>query len=55
MNRFDGYNRHDFHYPNTSREAFGSSFQPEEKRSTGKEVLFYGFVIALVLLKLAIL
>jgi hypothetical protein len=54
MNRFDGYNRHDFHYPNTSREAFGSNFHVEEKKSSGKEVLFYVCIVALVLLKLAL-
>lgn len=55
MSRFDGYNRHDFHYPNTSREAFGSNYYGEEKKSTSKDIWFYGFVAGLVVLKLLIL
>lgn len=31
MNRFDGYNRHDYHFPTSCREAFGSNFYEEEK------------------------
>lgn len=35
MNRFEGYNRNDFHFNRTSREAFGhylssKDFEPED-------------------------
>lgn len=55
MNRFDGYNRHDFHYPNTSREAFGSNFYPQEKKSKSKDYWFYGFAAGILILKMMIL
>jgi hypothetical protein len=41
MDRFDGYNRHDFHHPRTTREAFGSGFHVENEPSKVKEVLMW--------------
>ena len=41
MDRFDGYNRHDFHHPRTTREAFGSGFHVEEEPSKVKEVILW--------------
>jgi hypothetical protein len=31
--RFDGYNRHDFNFPRTSREAFGTEFYVPKSKS----------------------
>lgn len=45
MNRFDGYNRNDFHYARTAREAFGSEFEANEVSSKGEIALI---VISLV-------
>lgn len=39
--RFNGYNRHDFHYSRTSRDAFGSPFYPEKKPQPFKEFLIW--------------
>ena len=51
MNRFDGYNRHDFHHPRTTREAFGSGFHVEKETSKTKEFLgwiaYAGFILVL--------
>jgi hypothetical protein len=41
MDRFDGYNRHDFHHPRTTREAFGSGFHVEKEPSKLKEVILW--------------
>lgn len=41
MDRFDGYNRHDFHHPRTTREAFGSGFHIEKAPSRWKGVAFW--------------
>jgi hypothetical protein len=41
MDRFDGYNRHDFHHPRTTREAFGSGFHVDEEPSKVKEVILW--------------
>ena len=41
MDRFDGYNRHDFHHPRTTREAFGSGFHVEKEPSKVKEVILW--------------
>jgi TRAP-type C4-dicarboxylate transport system permease small subunit len=41
MDRFDGYNRHDFHHPRTTREAFGSGFHIEKEPNRVKEVLLW--------------
>lgn len=55
MSRFDGYNRHDFHHPRTSREAFGTEFHVEKKPSRLKEVLLWSaYVIGLIGLMLLI-
>ena len=53
MNRFDGYNRHDYHFPTSSREAFGSNFYPEEpklKVNVFSIAAIVGFVILFVLI-----
>lgn len=31
--RFDGYNRHDFNFPRTSRDAFGTDFYVDKRKS----------------------
>jgi hypothetical protein len=49
MGRFDGYNRHDFHHPRTSREAFGSGFRIEKEPSKLKEVLLWVAYVACVI------
>lgn len=41
MNRYDGYNRNDFHYARTSREAFGNNFYIEKKPQPFKEFLIW--------------
>lgn len=48
MSRFDGYNRGDYHFPNTSREAFGMNWYPEkESRWTVlKGFAYYAAVVA---------
>lgn len=46
MKRFDGYNRSDFHYARTAREAFGSEFESNEVSSKGEIVVI---VISLVI------
>ena len=49
IERFYGYNRHDYYYPRSSREAFGSHFEAEsEVRDSWLEVV--GFVVALTAL-----
>ncbi len=30
IERFNGYNRHDYYYPRSSREAFGSNYEADE-------------------------
>jgi hypothetical protein len=53
MSRFDGYNRHDFHHPRTSREAFGTGFHVEKKPSVlweiTKWVAYYAVMFILLL------
>lgn len=51
--RFDGYNRHDFHYARTSRDAFGSPFYPEKKPQPVKDFLkWLAFSVGLVCLSI---
>lgn len=45
MNRFDGYNRHDFYYPRSTKEAFGSDFQVDDEPSEVKEFALWGAYI----------
>lgn len=48
MSRFDGYNRNDFHYPRTSREAFGDEFhvaKPRTKLSIARKIVLWIVVI----------
>jgi hypothetical protein len=51
MSRFDGYNRHDFHHPRTTREAFGSGFYVEKTASVWRALLgwiaYAGFILVL--------
>jgi hypothetical protein len=51
MKRFDEYNRNDFYYARTAREAFGGNFYIDKKQSTFKSFLrwlmFTGFLICL--------
>jgi hypothetical protein len=55
MSRFDGYNRNDFHYARTTREAFGDNFYVEKKPQTVKEFLIWLVcVVALVCLSLVL-
>lgn len=49
MRRFDGYNRHDFHFPRTSKEAFGSNFNVVNKKSMIEVILVSIFVIFVTL------
>lgn len=49
MDRFDGYNRHDFHHPRTTREAFGSGFHVEKEPSKLKEVLLWVCYVVCIL------
>jgi hypothetical protein len=53
MSRFDGYNRHDFHHPRTSREAFGTGFYVEKEPSKVRE--FVGWVAYVVCIGLLLL
>ncbi len=51
MSRFDGYNRNDFHYARTSREAFGDKFYvEEEEHQSVKAVVFIVCIVLLVTL-----
>lgn len=55
MSRFDGYNRNDFHYPRTSREAFGDEFhvdKPVSKWSIAKTLVVWTVCAWLVLVLL---
>ena len=53
MSRFDGYNRNDFHYARTTREAFGDNFYIEKEPQTVKEFLILIVcIVALVCLSL---
>jgi hypothetical protein len=52
--RLDGYNRHDYYYPRSSREAFGydgdadvSTFNMEETRS--KSIYLIYILLAIIL------
>lgn len=49
MDRFDGYNRHDFHHPRTTREAFGSPFHVTEEPNKFKEfALWLCYVVCIL-------
>lgn len=54
MDRFNGYNRNDFHYARTSREAFGSNFYTEEKSHFFRDLAYWVvfFVLLAVISKL---
>lgn len=45
LNRFSGYNRHDYYYPRTSREAFGSEYELEVPKATSKLEMLYWVAI----------
>lgn len=47
--RFHGYNRHDFHYPRTAKEAFGSEYYPVEKDKPLRNILRYLMYIAIII------
>jgi hypothetical protein len=49
MDRFDGYNRHDFHHPRTTREAFGSGFHVTKEPNKLKEVLLWVCYVVCIL------
>lgn len=46
MDRFDGYNRHDFYYPRSTKEAFGSDFQVDDEPNHVKDFALWGAYIA---------
>jgi hypothetical protein len=49
MSRFDGYNRHDFHHPRTTREAFGSGFAVDKPTSMWRAVIgWVGYITILL-------
>lgn len=53
MDRFDGYNRNDFHYARTSREAFGDNFYIDKKHQPIKQFLVWlAFSVGLICLSL---
>jgi hypothetical protein len=55
MDRFNGYNRHDFHHPRTTREAFGSAFHVTKKPNKAKEIaIWVGYVVFIISLMLLI-
>lgn len=41
MERFDGYNRHDYIYPRTCREHFGSDFKLDKKDDDYSFLIYY--------------
>lgn len=55
MDRFDGYNRHDFHHPRTSREAFGTTFHVTKEPNKLKEfALWVCYAVGMLCLMLLI-
>ena len=53
MTRYDGYNRKDFYFSNSCREAFGSDFHPDEKTievNIFALAVIVGFIVFAVLL-----
>lgn len=53
MTRYDGYNRKDYYFANSCREAFGSDFHPQEKTievNVFALAIIVGFIVAALLL-----
>lgn len=49
MDRFYGYNRHDYHFPRSCREAFGSDFDVVTKKSMSEVLLISIYIILLAI------
>ena len=48
MNRFYGYNRRDYYFPRTSREAFGENLTMQESKFH-KVMMWVGWALAIFL------
>lgn len=48
MPRFHGYNRNDFHFPRTSREAFGENVVFDDKYANVGGILYVACLIMAV-------
>lgn len=55
MNKYDHSGNSWVNYPRSAREAFGSNFYKEEKRIDITNVIWYGAIIGLVLVKVMFL
>jgi hypothetical protein len=51
MRRFDGYNREDYYFPKSCKEAFGSEFEIEEKSlSKTESVVAIAIVCSIIIM-----
>lgn len=53
MDRYHGYNRNDFYFPRTSREAFGSNFYVTNKANTIMKDIFLVVLWVILLIVLS--
>lgn len=50
MDRFYGYNRSDYYFPRTTREAFGSNFESQINTTFNYEWIIIGICIIVLLI-----
>jgi hypothetical protein len=55
IERFNGYNRHDYYYPRSCREAFGSHFEVDEvvKEEHWWDVVVFAVVLGALMVAVA--
>lgn len=50
MRRFDGYNREDYYFPRTCKEAFGSEFEHNQRSLNKIESLIAIAIVCLLII-----